>query len=248
MGEEMGSRKALSRVRRVLSWTAALAVGVTLALILGLGAVSAIAETATGQRWAELSNVGESFGLLNAIFSGLALAAVVVTFWMQFTELRSQRSELAVQRDALIQTQAELHRTAEASLRHLHVDLVKMSMNDPLLAAVWPRTVSSDVRDRQYQYANLILQHHVLRLQISEFSEAELQRVFRYLFLSPIMREFWTDTANARAALAAPGSFEQQMHKVGNAVCAEYEHLLQTQRSCATTQAEWDERPLAEAA
>ncbi len=235
----MIGERAVGRARRTLSWTVLLLAGVAAALFAGLAASSTIAGTAPEATWAVRANVGETFGVLNAIFSGLALAAVVVTFWMQFTELRSQRAELALQRDSLIQTQTELHRSAEAHLRRLHVDLVKMSIDDPELANVWPKVTDSVSRHRQYQYANLIIQHNWLQVQISEFSTAELQSTFRFLFSSPIIREYWIMTAGVRSRTVVPGSFEHRMTLLGDEVCAEYEHVLRTQHARTTAPVDW---------
>jgi hypothetical protein len=206
MSEQMIGERAFKRARRLLSWAILVLAGVTAALFVGLAASSMIADTAPDPAWAVRANVGEAFGVLNAIFSGLALVAVVVTFWMQFTELRSQRAELALQRDSLIQTQAELHRSAEADLRHLHLDLVKMSISDPELAMVWPKVTSSPERHRQFQYANLILQHAWLQLKTTDYSEAELQSTLRYLFSSPILREYWITTKEFRNRILVSGS------------------------------------------
>ncbi|MEV4621638.1 DUF6082 family protein [Asanoa sp. NPDC049573] len=46
--------------------------------------------------------------------------------------------ELALQRESLIRTHNELYRAAEANLRRLHVDLIKMATKEPPLAAVSP--------------------------------------------------------------------------------------------------------------
>lgn len=51
--------------------------------------------------------VGDAFGVVNALFSGLALAGVVLAILMQ-------REELQLQRDELRETRAELSRTAQA--------------------------------------------------------------------------------------------------------------------------------------
>ncbi|WP_203717108.1 DUF6082 family protein [Asanoa siamensis] len=200
-------------------------VALTSALLFGVGAASLLASTAKDLSWSALADVGDSFGVLNALFSGLALAAVVVTFWMQFTELRSQRGELEVQRHALVQTQAELRRSAEADVRRLHMDLMKMSIADPKLAAVWPKVTDSEIRNRQYQYVNLILQHTWMR-HFGEIDEEELRRTFRYLFLSPIIRDYWAATAEARASALVAGSFEHKMNQVGDEIRAECKQTL----------------------
>lgn len=51
---------------------------------------------------------GDSFGALNALFSGLALAGVVIAIFLQRQELQLQREELAA-------TRAELSRQATAA-------------------------------------------------------------------------------------------------------------------------------------
>lgn len=52
--------------------------------------------------------VGDSFGILNALFSGLSLTGVIIAILLQSRELSLQRSELALTRD-------ELKRSAEAN-------------------------------------------------------------------------------------------------------------------------------------
>lgn len=49
---------------------------------------------------------GDMFGSINALFSGLALAGVVLTLFMQHHELGLQRRELALTRDQLTRTAA----------------------------------------------------------------------------------------------------------------------------------------------
>ena len=45
---------------------------------------------------------GDSYGMLNSVFSGLAFAGVIVTVWMQKSELKDQREELKLQREEFI--------------------------------------------------------------------------------------------------------------------------------------------------
>jgi len=57
--------------------------------------------------WGDRSNFGQMFGAIGALFSGLALAGVVLAILLQKQELRLQRKELRLTRD-------ELKRAAEA--------------------------------------------------------------------------------------------------------------------------------------
>jgi hypothetical protein len=221
-----GGGGALRHVRRALTWVGLAIAAVATALLAGIGVAALLASMSSGDKWSVLANVGESFGALNAIFSGLALAAVVVTFWAQLNELKSQRQELALQRESLTRTQKELYRSAEADIRRLHVELIKMAIDDPVLARVWPlaQCELSPERRRQYLYSNLILQHQ--RLQVRLGTDAELHSQIRHTFASPIVREYWQNTAGSRAQLLVPGTEEYRFAEAATEVCNEYESVL----------------------
>ena len=61
------------------------------------------------------AEIGEEFGAINALFSGLALAGMVYAILLQSDELRLQREELKLQRRELADTRAELKRQADAA-------------------------------------------------------------------------------------------------------------------------------------
>jgi hypothetical protein len=138
--------------------------------------------------------------------------------------------ELVLQRESLIRSHTELHRAAEVNFRHLHVGLMKMAIDDPVLAEVWPlaHTGLSPDRLRQYLYANLILQHIKLNLRIG--AEAEMEGEIRYVFANPIMRMWWMDTAAARASMLEPDTDEFRIWRLINDVCNEYEAVLSKAR------------------
>ena len=70
-------------------------------LIIGFVPSMIFGFSETASRW------GDSFGFVNAILSGLAFAAVIITLWLQKSELRLQREELEATRE-------QLKRSAEA--------------------------------------------------------------------------------------------------------------------------------------
>src|SRR5262249_55034029 len=158
------SRGGHSMSRRYLRLTIQLIVLalVTLMLIvtvltLGISIATAMARRADPGTLTVWANVGQTFESVNAVFSALAFAALIITFWFQLKELREQRLELQLQREAAKGAREELHRTAMADLRGLHIQLIRMSIDDPDLAAVWPPlgTEVPTARNRQYLYANL---------------------------------------------------------------------------------------------
>jgi len=212
---------------RALLWLSMLVVFVVATLVTGVGVVALLARRASADTWSRWSDVGETFGAMNSVFSGLALAALVVTFGLQSRELRTQRNELVMQRVALARSQEELHKTAEASVRTLHMNLLKMGIDDPDLAEVWP-PLEIDIphqRNRQYLYANLIFQHARVAHRIGHYSEAEIEGDLRYLFTSPLMRDYWRAAAYSRSFLL-PGTAEFRFCQVADAICQEYEFLL----------------------
>jgi hypothetical protein len=200
-------------------------------LLLGFGAVVLLQTTDSPEGWSARANVGDSFGVINALVSGLALAGLIVTLWLQSRELALQRTELAMQRDSLDQSRMELYRSAEASLRMLHVDLIRMSIDDQSLAAVWPplQPGAPHEKERQYLYANLIYQYIWLSLRISDYSDEEVQNRLRYMFTSPLMREYWRAASRARMSLV-PGTPEFDFAEAANRICGEYEDLLAAAR------------------
>jgi hypothetical protein len=56
----------------------------------------------------DLAQKGDSFGAINALFSGLAFAGLIYTMIMQRQELEMQRKELAAQRKEMRESRGEL--------------------------------------------------------------------------------------------------------------------------------------------
>lgn len=53
------------------------------------------------------NNIGDSFGAINSLFSGLALAGIILTILMQKQELEYQRKELVMTREEMVRTRKE---------------------------------------------------------------------------------------------------------------------------------------------
>ncbi len=194
---------------------------VAIIVLVGVGLAAIVAQGGAPDWLAKLSYVGQAFGVLTAVLSALALAALVITFRVQFSELRTHRAELAQQR-------TEMYRTAEASLRALHVKLIEMSLNDPSLAAVWPisYTERSEERRRQFLYINLVFQQLWLEARIANYTEAEIEAYLRRHFTSPLFREYWQATRAARISTLAPESSEYRYSGIADRVWQEYENVV----------------------
>jgi hypothetical protein len=86
----------------------------------------------------------------------------------------------------------QLHRSAEADLRTLHVSLLRMAIEQPDLAPVWPGYEHLDPdRARQFLYANLIYGHLYLHYQLGNSSSEELRANLRLSVRTARFREYW---------------------------------------------------------
>jgi hypothetical protein len=220
-------RRLFGTVLGGVKWVALLALAGIAVLLLGVLVAELLAGGAPSATWHRYADVGETFGAINSVFSGLALAALVITFWVQFHELRTQRTELAMQREALSKSQEALHRTAEANLRMLHVELLKMGIDDPDLAAVWPPLKPGLPHEinRQYFYANLIFQNVRLYLTVGSYSTAHIEANLRYLFSSPLMRDYWKASAFGRS-FVPPDTLEAELAALADSICTEYDTVM----------------------
>ncbi|MFO1042768.1 MAG: hypothetical protein U0941_13325 [Planctomycetaceae bacterium] len=64
--------------------------------------------------WSDLATIGDAFGIVNSLFSGLAFAGVLVALKMQQMELKLQRDELLATREELSLQREEMKRTADS--------------------------------------------------------------------------------------------------------------------------------------
>ena len=185
---------------------ALVSVGITaaLSLILGKGLQT------------QMGVLGQIFESVNAAFSGLGFIALVVTFRLQFEELRLQRKELQNQHSAMDKSQGELKRSAEADIRTLHVQLIKMSMDDEDLAEVWPqyRVNITPKLSKQYKYANLVLQHQRMLYELGYYTAADVRAMLHYLFASPVMRSYWEGRMVARQVFEVTGNAESTFDQI----------------------------------
>jgi hypothetical protein len=123
--------------------------------------------------------------------------------------------------------QLALHRSVNAEVRNQHIALMQMAINDPDLAAVWPHDGSNDpLTQRQYFYANLLIQHAWLQHTTGIATHAEMISNLKHLFASPIVRAFWRDTANTRQNVYVDGTGEKGLATAASEIWSEYEAVL----------------------
>jgi hypothetical protein len=123
-------------------------------------------------RWERLSFIGQTYGAGSAILSVIALGGVAVSLLLQSREARAAR---------------------EQALRALHVDLIKLALDDPLYLGCWgPFSGSTNVDDRRrHMYTNLIVSHWQMMWEIGGLNERHLRLLARELFAGEVGRRFW---------------------------------------------------------
>ena len=195
-------------LRRFGFWTSGTVVLTLLTVLAGVGLAAVLGWRGAAEDWNRWSDVGQTFGVLSSIISGLALVAVVITARVQFRELQ---------------------RSAAADLSMLHLEILKLSINDPQLAEVWPafQPNLSVERNRQFLYANIIYQFHWTSLKLNKATDEQVLGSMRYLFTSPLMRKYWAAAERARTSLE-PGSPEHQFAKKLDELCRDYDTAVAT--------------------
>jgi hypothetical protein len=145
----------------------------------------------TLERW---SLIGQAVAPVGVLYSGIALFAIMLTLVVQRHDLHNQRESLAVALD-------EQRRSSEIALRSLHVDLIKIALDDQELAEVWPPLAPGVPETRKDHYCNLILNLQKVAFEAGTIEEVELRGALAYLMRSPDMRRFWTKVRATRAEI-----------------------------------------------
>jgi len=70
-------------------------------VIISIWTISMLISWFFFKSWTESASFGDSFGSINSLFSGLALAGIIYTIYLQKTELSLQRKELKYTREEL---------------------------------------------------------------------------------------------------------------------------------------------------
>jgi hypothetical protein len=181
--------------RRVTQAAVLAAAVVASCLLVGVVVVPIVllyrADQSTLERWSLIGQAVEPVGIF---YSGAALFAVLIALALQRRQLRTQAIELSA---AL----REQERSSEISLRQLHNDLIKMAIDDPELADVWPPMAPGVPEGRQDHYCNLILNLQKVAYEAGTIERAELESVLRYLMTSPAVYSFWTKARAARVTI-----------------------------------------------
>ncbi|MEX5636273.1 DUF6082 family protein [Parafrankia sp. FMc2] len=162
-----------------------MAVALVVVAMIGIGALAAaplILTAARGQSndWNELGDIATTYGAAAALLSVLALAGVAVSLVFQARETKASRDQ---------------------ALRSLHVDLLRMAMDDEVYRRCWGEFFdSSDPEEQRAQlYVNMIFSHWELMFELNALTEVALHEAARIVLAGPDGRRFWEGSREIRA-------------------------------------------------
>jgi hypothetical protein len=199
--------------RRILKVTLFALLVTAFIVAVGILLVVAVGGQGDPQTWARWGNVGQTFEAVNSVVSALAIGGILISWVLQSHQMQIARQTL--------------QRGVDAEIRNQHVVLTQMAINDPDLAAVWPTIGGNDqTTQRQYQYANLLIQHVWLQYTAGIATRDEMVSNLRFLFASPKIRAFWEGTTKSRQSIYVEGSLELDLASFANQILAEYQAVL----------------------
>lgn len=183
------SRIRLASLRRGLGsgisvWAILLTTGAVFALSILISplAMEEI-ERLIGVDWPVLSSVGETYGAVSALISGLALIGVTTSLAYQARDSRVNRIQ---------------------SFRQMHNDLLGWALQDDRLMECWGNPSKRDGdRNRKNTYINMIISFWESNYSMGYGSlEAIRGAVANDFFTSQIARDFWAENREMRLSYA----------------------------------------------
>lgn len=121
--------------------------------------------------WAQLSNVGQSYGAASAILSALAIIGVSFTLIVQARQSKENRNYY---------------------IREMHTDLLRIGMADDRLLEAWGNIRVPKGFDRDLAvYENLIMNYFSSLYQTRTTSQEEIREHVRTIFDGAVGREYW---------------------------------------------------------
>jgi hypothetical protein len=159
-------------------------IAIALLIVLGAGLIlfSPIAlegiSTFKGPNWRRLSDVGQTYGAVSAIVSGVALAAISVSLILQARELNLSRAQV---------------------MRSYHLDLMKFSIENPSLLSSWgvEPPINSNIEDMQrIGFTNMLVTFWKTSYEIKSIDSNELRSNFSTMFQGEAGRKYWAASRN----------------------------------------------------
>ena len=167
-------RRRISRLLRAISVGLLAAGGAALILASPFGLQ--LISTAKIADWPELSSIGQTYGAISALISGVALAGIATSLFLQSRELNLMREQI---------------------FRDYHFDLVRFSIENPSFISSWgyAPSVGLSLEDiRRVGYTNMIVSFWSTSYITGRLDESELRRNCSQMFQGEAGRSYWEDS------------------------------------------------------
>jgi hypothetical protein len=161
----------IHRSLRAISIVVLVVSGIFLILISPMGLP--LISTEKGINWARLSSIGQTYGAISAVISGVALAGIAVSLFFQARELDLTREQIS---------------------RNYHFDLIRFSLENPAFISSWgyvPAEGASLDDVRRMGYTNMIVSFWSTSYITRSLGESELRLNFAHMFKGEVGRNYW---------------------------------------------------------
>ena len=158
--------------------------GAVIAVVVASPLAMAQLGSLRGVNWAQLSEVGQTYGAASALLTGLALLGVVGSMVYQARTIKVSR---------------------EQSYRDRHGRLVEMALDDPIYQRCWgSNPAAHPTRDhyRQQVYLNLIVSNWEQNYVLGGFREHALRGSLAWMFRGEAGRTFWAEARKVRLEMS----------------------------------------------
>ena len=144
---------------------------------------------------------GDSFGFLNAFFTGGAFLLVLWTITIQQKELALQREEMS--------------KIVSQQNRELHFDLIKTAMYDSDLMEVWSDNVTNSKEQKQSSYINLIISNWEMLFSTAVIDEHHAETMLRnQMARSSKFRDYWEIHGDRRREYSKFNKKMERFHRI----------------------------------
>lgn len=121
------------------------------------------------------AELGDMFGGINALFAGVAFAALVTTLLMQNEQLQLQRDELRLQRQELEETRKEVKRQADAL--ELNTKLLQLQTTIACRVAVSSYVLERQANNVQLQYEIIVRNPNPTTLRLERVVTSAIDKI-----------------------------------------------------------------------
>jgi uncharacterized membrane protein len=159
-----------SRERAMVRWAV---FGAAILLIVAVAVSPLALDSFGGGRdvdWQRRSVIGQTYGAISALVAALALGAIAVSVFFQWQEVRANR---------------------EFARRAIHIDLMKMAIDDAELRECFSVGGRPETPSRQHLYCNLIFSFWESDYILGVLRPEEIRGLFAEMLRSQPGREFW---------------------------------------------------------